>query len=326
MSLTDTAHSRDRLPDLVTWLRSLGEEPSSLQPLRAEASRRRYYRFETTTGSRIAVDSPPSSEDNGAFLRIADELQSAGVRVPHQYHADLKAGFLVMEDFGDTTLEFALARGDNEALYFQAIDLLAAIHRLPCAHRQRYDHALIKRELDLFTQHYLSGGGTPLQDDERAAWLMFTDWIASEFDASAPTWTHRDFHCRNIMVLGSGELGVIDFQGALAAPAGYDLASLLYDCYVDLPEPTKRRAVSRYARTNSTLTEDSLNRSIDLLGLQRHLKCLGLFVRLAHESHQHHYLSALPRTAQYAARVAAAYPEAEIVSALLSRCPVERFL
>ncbi len=323
MSSSPNTVDTDRLDALALWLQSIGENPATLRPVSSDASARRYFRLDSLAGTHVAVDAPPDTEDNATFLAVASELRAAGIRVPAQHAAQLEGGFLLMEDFGDTPFETALTDETLQLHYDQAIDLLAALHHLPTHHRQRYAPELITRELGIFIDHYLTDQGVTLSESDRAAWNRYTQWTLAAFDAGEAVWTHRDFHCRNLMLLTDGSLGLIDFQGALHAPAGYDLASLLRDCYVDLPPAAFTRALDRYASAMGIADAGALRQSVDILGLQRHLKCLGLFVRFAREQGKRQYLAALPRTAAYARHVASSYPESDIVLSLLNRCQTE---
>lgn len=312
-----------RIGPLTHWLHSIGVNPSTLRAVSSDASARRYFRLDTPTGPRVAVDAPPATEDNAVFLSIAHELATANVRVPAQYAANLEDGFLLMEDFGDTTFESALDTAGLQSRYDQAIDLMASLHRLPTTHRQTYGPALITRELGVFVEHFLTPQGVEIGTGDRDAWDRFTRWVLAAFASGPPVWTHRDFHCRNLMCLGDGDLGLIDFQGALSAPAGYDLASLLRDCYVDLPHAVFDNALNRYANAMGVDDLVGLRRHLDILGLQRHLKCLGLFTRFAREKGQERYLSSLPRTLAHTRQIASNYSEARIVVSLLERCQTE---
>ncbi|MEM9604469.1 MAG: phosphotransferase [Pseudomonadota bacterium] len=317
----DKAAPKDgRRAALQRWLAQCYPHASTLRPVAADAGSRRYFRFDTDNGTRVAVDSPPEREDNATFLSISAELAAAQVRVPAQFEADLVQGFLVMEDFGDTLFAAHTGGPDASAWYARAVDLLVSLHRLNPATRVRYDRTLIARELDQFPRHYLAAFNHRLTPAEARQWADLCAWLADAFEDGPAVWTHRDFHCRNLLVLEDQTLGVIDYQGALSAPPGYDLASLLRDCYVGLPETVFEHALAHYADTQGTDLE-RLRLGVDRLGLQRHLKCLGAFVRFARELDKPQFLPALPLTERYVRDVAARYPAAHWLGELLDRHP-----
>lgn len=306
---------------LENWLSDLGESTDSLRPVAADAGSRRYFRFDHQDTTRIAVDAPPETAENSVFLEVTEELEAAGIRVPRQYNADLSNGFLVMEDFGDQLFADAIETGDQSQYYEQAADLLAKLHALPTDRRAPYDRELITRELSQFTTHYLGAFNASLTPDQAAQWNRFCRWLSDAFFDMPPVWTHRDFHCRNILVLENQTLGLIDYQGALAAPPGYDLASLLRDCYQDVTEVQFEQVVARYASARGIGDTDALIRNIDLLGMQRHLKCMGAFVRFDRELNKPQFLNALPQTAAYLRRVAQRHDEANCLLNLLREYP-----
>ncbi|MEM7376653.1 MAG: phosphotransferase [Pseudomonadota bacterium] len=306
---------------LQRWLARHYVRAETLRPLAADAGSRRYFRFDVDGGSRVAVDSPPEREDNATFLSVSAELVRAGVRVPRQYQADLEQGFLVMEDFGDTLFAAHASGPDATAWYERAIDVLVALHRLNPATRVRYDRALVARELAQFPRHYLAAFNRRFTPWESTQWTRLVTWLADAFDDGPAVWTHRDFHCRNLLVLEDQTLGLIDYQGALSAPPGYDLASLLRDCYVALPDTLFEHALARYADAQGADIA-GLRRCVDQLGLQRHLKCLGAFVRFDRELGKSQFLASLPQTERYVRDAASRYPESLWLAELLEQHPV----
>jgi hypothetical protein len=292
----------------------------SLSPVAGDASFRRYYRLAGCEPSRIAVFAPPDKERNLEFVRIAAMLREAGVHAPEVLACDTANGFLLLSDFGDSLLLGALDAVSVDALYARAMDTLMHIQgaateregwRLP-----PYSEALLRQEMELFPAWYLEGLlGLELTADEKTLLHELFERLIASARSQPQVFVHRDFHSRNLMLLPDGDLGVIDFQDAVIGPLTYDLVSLLRDCYVEWPVARVRAWASAYAArlaglgTMPDVPEETFRRWFDWMGLQRHIKVLGIFARLWLRDGKPGYLRDLPLVMRYALDVAAAYPE-----------------
>lgn len=290
---------------LRSFVRGVTHNEVTLLPLNGDASFRRYYRV--ANSSLIAVDSPPDSQKNHEFVAIDKALLAAGIRVPQVLKVDFDRGFLLEEDLGDRTFA-AVARGKaQQEWYDKAVDLLPELALCQVEGLPRFDEAFISRELGIFSQWMIEKRlhlDLSLSDG-----MMLEDTFAQLTSKClrGPTCTmHRDYHSRNLLVTGD-ELAVIDFQDMVEGPLTYDLASLLFDCYVNLPEDLIQREIDRaYAgyRTagliDSGFSKEDFESQLYAVSLQRHLKVLGIFVRLSLRDGKDGYLKDLPRVLDYA--------------------------
>ena len=307
---------RDWLADELKWPRGLRLEPAS-----ADASFRRYFRaWHPTGGTRIVMDAPPDKEDTGPYLQVSGLLRACGVHVPAIEAADVERGFLLLEDLGSTHMLARLrAGGDPARLYGEALASLELIQvrgeaAIPVL--APYDAAALRREMELlppwFCQRHL---GLALTSDDSALLSATFEFLERELLAQPVVFVHRDYHSRNLMVTERASPGIIDFQDALAGPIGYDLASLLKDCYVSWPRErvlqwlSDHRSRLRAHGVAVGADEAEFQRWFELAGLQRHLKVLGIFARLWYRDGKPDYLPDLPLTLQYVRDAAARYAE-----------------
>lgn len=322
-----------RLAELRAWLGSV--EPGrrllldTIRPASDDASFRRYFRVDAAQAgapSLIAMDAPPPMEDCRPFVHAARVFAEAGVSVPAVRAADLERGFLLLDDFGSTTYLSQLGSGDAEALYRDAI---AALVALQAASRPGvfpdYDRTLLERELNLYPDWYLARHRGVAPDPAMRATLAaaFERLLASNL-AQGRVFVHRDYHSRNLMVLeGAANPGILDFQDAVYGPVTYDLVSLLRDAYVAWPEERQIDWAVRYwegARRRGlpvAAAFDDFYRDFEWMGLQRHLKVLGIFARLYHRDGKDRYLADLPLVLDYALRTARRYGEFDALARLM---------
>lgn len=341
--MTESDNRQDeRLSELKTWLATLslpgGCRIDTIRPASSDASFRRYFRVDTDgAASLIVMDAPPPQEDCAPFVHAAQVLHEAGVSVPQIIAQDLARGFLVLSDLGDTTM---LARledqpGQADKLYRAACAQLIALQQpsrpgvFPA-----YDREILLRELRLFDDWYL---GTHLQvslsDAEKNALTALYELIIENNLAQPRVFVHRDWHSRNLMVLddapgvapGTPALAVIDFQDALYGPVTYDLVSLLRDAYIDWPEEQQIDWAARYwdaarsARVPVQADFGDFYRDLEWMGMQRHLKVLGIFARLACRDGKTGYLGDMPRVLAYVLAAARRYREFAPLLSLLRR-------
>lgn len=319
MSLSPT--SDIRLAQLQTWLGALSNPSLSLDSIRpasSDASFRRYFRVEGNDGqSYIAMDAPPPQEDVRPFIQVAELFGQTGVSVPHVLAQDVERGFLLLSDLGNTTYLHQLNNDTAHKLYLDAIDALVMMQAqskpgvLP-----EYDRALLLRELTLFPEWYIGKHlGATLNDKQKDALDKVFDTLLANNLAQPQVYVHRDYHSRNLMVLSQGNPGILDFQDAVYGPVTYDLVSLLRDAYIQWDEEQVLDWAIRYWErakraglpVNSDI--DAFYRDFEFMGLQRHLKVLGIFARLYHRDGKSAYLNDIPLVLDYTRKAAQRYKE-----------------
>ena len=317
-----------REQEMFSWLLTVwGEQIPVLQPVSGDASFRRYFRAQLADGRHyIVMDAPPQQEDCQPFVKVAKLLRDGGVNVPQIVQANLAQGWLVLSDFGDETFLAALDTHPAHDLYLQAIQTLLGIQRvMPGDVVPPYDRERLLRELQLFENWYLVRHlGVTLTDAERAALDVLFARLLDNIAAQPTVLVHRDYHSRNLMVTEQG-LGVLDFQDAVAGAITYDLVSLLRDAYVDWDEAQVIDWAIRYwdeARRSGLPVQADFGefyRDFEWMGLQRHLKVLGIFARLNVRDGKPVYLNDIPRVLAYVRATAARYREFSPLLAVLDR-------
>jgi aminoglycoside/choline kinase family phosphotransferase len=323
---------------LVAWLATLAEFQFDLdwvEPASSDASFRRYFRVPSAThGSLIVMDAPPELEDCRPFISVAALLESADVSVPKILAFNLDEGFLLLSDLGSETYLGSLLANDRQDAPRLMGDALSTLLRIQsrgdATKLVSYDRAMLLREMTLFIDWYLSRHcGTDPSAAERDMLSTLFEHLVENAQVQAQILVHRDYHSRNLMVLENavrhGNPGVIDFQDAVAGPITYDLVSLLRDAYIEWPEEQVLDWTVRYwqkARAfGLEVPADFADfwRGFELMGLQRHLKVLGIFARLSHRDGKHGYLNDLPLVLRYVRGVAARYRVAGPLLKLLDR-------
>ena len=310
-----------RLNEIKGWIATFDSpalQPASLRPASADASFRRYFRAEDEEGrSWIVMDAPPPQEDVQPFLHVGRLFAQTGVSVPTVVQQDVERGFLLLSDLGSTTYLQALSPDTAHKLYLDAIDSLVLLQTqsqpdvLP-----EYDRELLLREMNLFPEWYVGKHlGIALNDKQQAALNGVFELLLANNLAQPQVYVHRDYHSRNLMVLPQGNPGILDFQDAVFGPITYDLASLLRDAYIQWDEELVLDWVIRYwerARRAGLPVNpdiDAFYRDFEFMGLQRHLKVLGIFARLYHRDGKDGYLNDLPLVMEYTRKVAYRYKE-----------------
>ena len=326
----------DRAATRLAWTRHvLGDASLALESASADASFRSYWRTRHAGRSWIVMDSPPAQEDSQPWLEIGARLSAAGLHVPAVQARDPEQGFLLIEDLGSRLYLPALNDETVDALYGDAMNALLRMQRhVDVAGMQPYDHAFLQRELEIMPEWFLRRhlGRTPECEEWDVLESAFTVLLHSALEQPR-CFVHRDYHSRNLLVVEANNPGIIDFQGALHGPITYDLASLLRDCYI----VWDRRRVEAWAENyrlhlrearliDATVDRERFLRWFDLIGLQRHIKVLGIFCRLCYRDGKHGYLDDLPRVYDYVVDVAGRYPELADFVALLQRHVGERDL
>jgi aminoglycoside/choline kinase family phosphotransferase len=310
-----------RLAQLAEWLSGLQTPATiaaSLRPASADASFRRYFRVDTPEGqSLIVMDAPPPQEDVRPFVKVAELFSATGVSVPAILAKDTERGFLLLSDLGSTTYLQQLNPDTAHKLYIDAIDALILLQvQSRAGVLPVYDRELLHRELMLFPDWYITRHLKATLSDAQSADLnrVFDVLLANNL-AQAPVYVHRDYHSRNLMVMNKGNPGILDFQDAVYGPITYDLVSLLRDAYIQWDEELVLDWVIRYweraRRAGLPVSHDvdAFYRDFEFMGLQRHLKVLGIFARLYHRDGKDGYLNDMPMVMDYTRKTAYRYKE-----------------
>jgi len=290
----------------------------------ADASFRSYWRVEDGAASWIVMDAPPAQEDVRPWLDIGARLRGAGLHAPEVLAADLDQGFVLMEDLGIRTYLPELNENSADALYGDALAALLRMHRDVSADELPvFDATRTIPEMELLPEWFLRRhlGRAPDCDDWDVIEAAFR-LIADAADEQPRRFMHRDYHSRNLLIASHNNPGIIDFQGAMLGPIAYDIASLLRDCYIVWPVERVDAWVEGYRQSLSAaglvaVDGAHFRRWFDLIGLQRHIKVLGLFCRLNYRDHKPGYLTDLPRVFDYVLSVARLYPDLTAFAALL---------
>ena len=309
-------HADPRGEALARWLgRELGGKRFTLTPASEDASFRRYFRATLDDGSSlIAMDAPPDKEDCRPFVHVARLLHGAGVHAPEVRAQDLAQGFLLLTDLGTRTYLGELAPGTAPRLFADATD---ALIRWQLATRPGelppYDEALLRREMRLFPDWYVARHlGVQLQDEQKNRLEQVFALLVQSALAQPKVYVHRDYMPRNLMVCDPNP-GVLDFQDAVTGPIAYDMVSLMRDAFLSWDEESVLDWTVRYwekARAAGLPVAADFGefwRTFEWMGLQRHLKVLGIFARINYRDGKPKYLADTPRFIRYARDVAKRY-------------------
>jgi N-acetylmuramate 1-kinase len=332
-----------RLALIHDWLsQDLRMQLESVEPASADASFRRYFRAKTVGRAPadgktlIVMDAPPGKEDVRPYLKVTRLLEGIGAHVPHVHEADIERGLLLMEDLGTTQYLTRLNAGDDpDRLYGDALRALADIQVRgvdAAAELAPYDREPLARELALMPEWFL-GRHLEYQPSASESKVISTafEFLIAEALAQPAVFVHRDYHSRNLMVLTDRNPGIIDFQDALRGPIGYDLVSVLKDCYISWPRERVVSWVAGHRKLLRTAYGDAgarlsgaddaqFLRWFDLIGVQRHIKVLGVFARLWYRDGKSGYLNDLPLTLEYVRDTCHRYEElAELAQFLEAR-------
>ena len=328
-----------RLLDLDVWLEQQlpvvfsrhgwGEvPPAQLTAASSDASFRRYFRWQGGARSLIVMDAPPPQEDCRPFVKVAQMLDDAGVHVPRVLAADLPRGFLLLSDLGRQTYLEVIDQRNADQLFADAIEALLKFQTQPLTQAMpAYDEALLRRELQLFPEWYVQRHlGHSLGEAQQAAWERICRLLIDSALAQPQVLVHRDFMPRNLM-LSEPNPGVLDFQDAVLGPVSYDITSLFKDAFLSWPEPQVQAWLESYwrkARAAGVALPESFEefrRASDLMGVQRHLKVIGIFARICHRDGKPRYLADVPRFFAYIEAVLVRRPELAELRQLLAELP-----
>ncbi len=305
-----------RLDALTDWLETFfGDENFVINSTSDDASFRRYFRVERENNTFIAMDAPPEKEDSKAFIKISAMLRVNNVHAPKIIEANLMQGFLLIEDLGNLTFLKALSKDKLITLYKKAIDELIKMQAIDCYNDlPLYDDTLLKKEMQLLIDWYLP---KDISDKQQQQLTDIFQILSNNALNSPQVFVHRDYHARNMMMLDD-EVTIIDFQDAVIGSNTYDLCSLLKDAYLQL-EPIEIKILLQYyhQQTNSEIKFSKFKKQFELMGLQRHLKILGIFKRLSLRDGKNQYLDDIPLVKKYVLQIANKYSEFALLKEIL---------
>lgn len=326
MTETELAAPDIRARTRHLWARQATGVPTlELERASSDAGFRSYWRGRSGQASWVVMDSPPALEDVRPWLRMHDLLERSGVRVPRVHARDVDAGLLLLEDLGPQTYLDLMDQQDPDVVFDRAIDQLLAIQRIPPpGDMPAYDQALLQRELKLFEDWFLGTHlGIALAPAEQAGLQGINALLIASALAQPQVLVHRDFMPRNLMPAGAGA-AVLDFQDAVVGPVAYDPLSLFKDAFHGWPQARVDAWLAHYHQraTAAGVPVPELarfRRDADLIGVQRHLKVLGIFARLQHRDAKPRYLQDAPRFLRYLADVLPRHAQLAPLQALLER-------
>lgn len=311
-------------------LSCLGLDRAGFEPASADASFRRYFRVSSADGARswVVMDAPPEREDCTPFVRIAALLGDAGLHVPRVLHQDRERGFLLLDDLGRSTYLQVIDAHNADALFE---DALQALVRMQAGARADalppYDRALLARELALFPDWFVARHlGRRFDPGQQRAWDGTCELLIASALAQPRVFVHRDFMPRNLM-RSDPNPGVLDFQDAVFGPVTYDVVCLFKDAFLSWPQARIDTWVARYralAAQARIPQPTDFERAFDLMGVQRHLKVLGIFARIRHRDGKPHYLEDAPRFVRYVREVAQRHADLEPLQRLFDELGLER--
>lgn len=316
---------------ITEWLNNiLKNQEYTIKPASSDASFRRYFRIVSNNQSYILMDAPPEKENSKPFVDIANVLFKAGLNVPKIHEADLKKGFLLLSDLGNKTYLDELNQQNASLLYRDAYLALIKIQKNADTQSLKpYSDSLLMKELSLFPDWYLkSHKSYEMNDSEKNILGLTFDLLIKNINSHTQVFVHRDFHSRNLMFC-NGDLGenpgILDFQDAVKGSIVYDLVSLFKDAYIVWNEEEMMDWLIRYwekAKQNKLKVQDDFAefyRDFEWMGVQRHLKVLGIFARLNYRDHKANYLSDLPAVENYLRRACERYKDLHPLLKLMNK-------
>jgi len=297
--------------EIEAWIGELGYD-GVLQVASEDASFRNYYRLINGADSYIVMDSSLQKESLLPFIDMTDRLAKSGVRVPKIYAQNMREGFLLLEDLGNRHLLQDLSKSNYQEYYAKAIDEIIKMQTADIENLPLYDAGFLRFEMELIQEWYLEKYLDKSLDAEEKQIISdmidrVVEVVLSQYQG---VFVHRDFHSRNIMITPLDEVAVIDYQDARVGAITYDLVSLLRDCYIAFgPREIEKLALTFKDKKGLDVDDATFIRWFDFMGLQRHIKVLGIFARLHLRDGKDGYLDDIPQTLKYVKEVGAKYEE-----------------
>ena len=317
-----------RQSQLQQWLESIAENTyTNLQPASADASFRQYFRVTNTLDNKtyVVMDAPPEKENCHLFVLVTELIRGVGVNAPDIIALDLQQGFLLLDDLGNKPYLDHLNNDTADELYIDAINALIKMQTID-AMLPAYNETLLQTELDLFEAWYLNRHlNIQLNENQKVSLNLIFKILIKNAEEQPQVFVHRDYHSRNLMITDNNNPGVIDYQDAVIGPVTYDLVSLFKDCYIQWPEEKIEHWLDLYlARLTPTrfIEKETLLYWFDLMGVQRHLKVLGIFARLNYRDGKSQYLNDLPLTLKYIVDTCEKYDELQPLKQLLEETSI----
>jgi aminoglycoside/choline kinase family phosphotransferase len=309
-----------RLDQLNAWLiNDLGFNETTITSASSDASFRRYFRVAKSGVTYIVMDAPPDKEDCQPFVDIAAAMQGYGLNVPQVLEKDLGQGFLLLTDLGSRQYLPELNEQSADMLYGDAIAALVRLQvngDINTTLLPLYNRELLLAEMELFREWFVYKSlDVELSSDEHDDLTDVFEFLLDKALEQPKVWVHRDYHSRNLMITEENNPGVLDFQDAVIGPLTYDLVSLFKDCYIVWPRAKIEEWLGVYLQQaksqglNLEIDESQFLRWFDLMGVQRHLKVLGIFSRLNIRDGKSGYLKDIPLTLEYVRQIIPVVPE-----------------
>ena len=309
------------LEEIKKWLESIGWNDWELEVASADASFRSYYRLRKEDETYVLMDSSLLLESLPPFVNMNERLSETNVRVPRIIVKNMQLGYLILEDFGSTHYLDILDKENYQELYTKAIDEIIKMQQSNTRDLPAYDKEFLHFEMELMQEWYLDKYlQISINQQENKIIKDTLEHIANVvLEQPQGVFVHRDFHSRNIMLTPKADIGIIDFQDARVGAITYDLVSLLKDCYVEWSKDEVNKLVLYYRDSVGLDVDDAtFIRWFDFMGLQRHIKVLGIFSRLHLRDGKNGYLKDIPLTLKYVLETGSKYPETKELVALLS--------
>ena len=331
-----------RLASLSNWLSDdLKLSIITFEPASADASFRRYFRVtidQATSNQQlklpttfIVMDSPPEHEDNALFIACTKVLTACNLNVPIIYEKNLKLGFLIISDLGTDVFQQALTASSANNLYSDAMNALLNMQsKAKTLSIPNYSSEKLSTEIQLFDDWYIQHyHQSELSIDEHKSLKQVSKLLIDSALEQPQVLVHRDFHCRNLLVTEKNNPGIIDYQDMVVGPITYDLVSLFKDCYIEWPHSQVEQWITDFQEQSIKLGIHQIqNQSqwlqwFDWMGVQRHLKVLGIFSRLYFRDGKNQYLQDMPLTYHYLIQTCEKYSKLQPLAIILKKYPIK---
>lgn len=302
------------------WLTKTPYKDYKLTVASADASFRKYYRLTLDEKTVLLMDSSLEKDSLAPFLDVTQRLLKLKIKAPKILEKNIEDGFLIIEDFGNTHYLNILDETNFEKLYLDAIDVIVEMQKADVKDLPLYDRAFLHFEMDLMQEWYIEKFHRITLDENQKEILENSLKLISNVVLSQPqnVFVHRDFHSRNILLTPQNELGIIDYQDAMNGAITYDLVSLLKDCYIEFErEKIEKLALKFRDKLALDISDAEFIKWFDFMGLQRHIKVLGVFSRLYLRDGKNGYLNDIPLVLKYVTQTALRYKETKNLANML---------